>query len=335
MATTSRRRSRTSRRLSSRLALREVLRLLRRLAGTLALATLGVFIAIELSIEGGFQATLLPSGVNPESARDLAIVDAYNLDQGIMGRWLSWLGDAVQGDFGRSIRTGTPVWEVIEPRLPISGELMLVSIVLTVLIGLPMGVLAAMWANTRRGRVLDSVLGLSQAMPVFVLAPFLILILGVRLQWLPAATWVRPTSDLSDHIKHLILPVTAVALTEFGAIARIVQADLLRTMSEDYVIAARGKGLSDRFVLYRHALRPSSFGLLNIVGLNIGAMLSGVVVVELIFGIGGLGQLLLESTINRDLNAVLALTAYFVVVFVVVNWVVDMVMLAVDPRIDR
>jgi peptide/nickel transport system permease protein len=132
-----------------------------------------------------------------------------------------------------------------------------------------------------------------------------------------------------------VLPVVSLVLAEFGAIGRIVRADVLRVLEQDYIVSAVGKGLSTRFILFRHALRPASLGLLNIVGLNIGSMLSGAVVIELIFGIGGLGRLLFESTITRDLNLILALTTYMVVVFVTLGAIVDILTRALDPRVSE
>lgn len=314
---------------------KEIARYVLRLAGTVAGASLAVFLLIDLSIPGGFRAVVFPSGPRPDSERDQALVEIFHLDQNVIQRWLSWMLDALQGDFGFSMRAGTPVWELIQPRLSITGELMLVGVAATILVGVPMGLLAAAWSRRRAGRVVDAALGLSQSVPVFVTPLFLIWLFALELRWLPAASWVRLTNSPTDHLRHLALPVVALLLAEFGAVARIVRADVLRVLEEDYIVSALSKGLTSRFVLFRHALRPASLGLLNIVGLNIGSMLSGAVVVELIFGIGGLGQLFFQSTINRDLNLILALTTYLVVVFVTLNTIVDILMRVLDPRISK
>jgi peptide/nickel transport system permease protein len=129
------------------------------------------------------------------------------------------------------------------------------------------------------------------------------------------------------------MPVTALAFAEIGAIGRIIRADVRRVLEEDYITAAVSKGLSARFVLFRHTLRPASLGLLNVVGINIGSMMAGTVLVEMILGIGGMGQLLLQSVLSRDLHLLLALTTYMVVVFVTLNWLVDVLMRVLDPRI--
>jgi peptide/nickel transport system permease protein len=306
-----------------------------RLAGTIAGTTLAVFLLIEVSISGGFRAVVFPTGPNPNSERDQALVETFHLDTNVMQRWISWMLDAIQGEFGFSMRARASVWDLVGPRLSISGELMLVGVVATLLIGVPMGLLAAAWSRRRAGRLIDGALGLSQSLPIFVTPYFLIWLFALELGWLPAATWVRPTVSLSDHLRHLVLPVVSLVLAEFGAIGRIVRADVLRVLEQDYIVNAVGKGLSTRFILFRHALRPASLGLLNIVGLNIGSMLSGAVVIELIFGIGGLGRLLFESTITRDLNLILALTTYMVVVFVTLGAIVDILTRALDPRVSE
>jgi peptide/nickel transport system permease protein len=314
---------------------KEIARYVLRLAGTIAGASLAVFLLIEISISGGFRAVVFPSGPNLSSERDRALVEIFHLETNVVQRWISWMLDGLQGEFGFSLRARTSVWELVGPRLSISGELMLVGVVATILIGVPMGLLAAAWSRRRAGKVVDSALGLSQSLPVFVTPYFLIWLFALELRWLPAASWVRPTVSLTDHFRHLALPVIALVLAEFGAIGRIVRADVLKVLEEDYIVSAMSKGLSTRFVLFRHALRPASLGLLNIIGLNIGSMLSGAVIIELIFGIGGLGRLLFESTINRDLNLILALTTYFVVVFVTLNSIVDVLMRVLDPRLSE
>lgn len=311
----------------------EIGRYLRRLSATIAGTALAVFLLIDLSFPGGFVATIFPSGPNPASERDQVIVEQFHLDQNVVQRWLTWMVDALRGDFGFSLRAGTPVWEVIEPRLSISGELMVVSVIATLIVGVPLGLLAAAWSRRPAGRVVDAALGLSQSVPVFVTPLFLIWLFALELRWLPAATWVRPSVSMVDHLRHLALPVMALVLAEFGAVGRIVRADVMRVLEEDYIVSALGKGLSRPYVLFRHALRPASLGLLNIVGLNIGSMLSGAVVVELIFGIGGLGQVLFEATITRDEYLILGLTTYLSVVFVTINWLVDILMRSLDPRI--
>lgn len=311
----------------------ELSRYAARLVGAVLTSAALVFLAIEMSIPGGFRAVVFPNGVNRDSPGQMAAVEEYRLDDPVLVRFFHWSLDAVQGDFGYSTRNGEPVWDLIWPRLPISLELMLVGVVLAVVLGIPLGVASARLDGRRGGTAVDIILGFCQSVPVFITSLLMIRVFAVGLGWLPAATWVRLTDDFGLHLKHLALPVVTLAMAELGTIGRIIRSDLLRVLDEEYITAASAKGLGARYVLYRHALRPASLGVLNVIGLSIGALLSGTILVEIIFGIGGLGQLVFESSINRDLPVLLGLTTYLVVVYVTLNTIADVAMRALDPRI--
>ena len=301
--------------------------------GTMIAATLLVFIAVERSIRGGIRTVILPPGIDESSPQARELIEEWNLEGGLVVRYLRWLGDAVTGDFGRSTRAGTPVSELITHRLSISLEIMLLGSFVTLAIDIPLGLWAAERSFRGRGRALTSVLSVSQSIPVFVTPLFLVWAFALQLGWLPAAGWVRISDSLTGNLEAVALPVVALAFAEIGVVGRIVQNDAARTMSADFVTSALAKGLSTPYVMVRHVLRPASLGLLNVIGLNIGSLLSGALIVELVFGIGGLGQLLLESTLNRDLNLLLGLTVYTVGVYVVLNAIVDALMPVLDPRI--
>ncbi len=303
--------------------------------GTVVAATFAVFIAVEISIPGGFKTAVLPVGMSESSPRARQIIEAYDLDGNVFTRYGSWLWGVLQGDFGRSTRAGTPVVEILTHRLPISIQIMLAGVLVTVLVGVPLGLLAASRAGTRTGRIVDTILGLSQSIPVYLTPIFLVWVFSLRLRWLPAAGWVRISDSLWGNMRNLLMPAAALAFAEIGVVGRVVRADALTVLQTDYIAAAVGKGLRSRYIMLRHVLRPASLGLLNVIALNIGTLLSGVVIIEIIFGIGGLGQVLLEATINRDLFLILGLTTYMVGVYVILNAIADVAMLAVDPRIRR
>ena len=225
--------------------------------------------------------------------------------------------------------------EVLTHRLPISIEITLVAVVLTVLIGVPLGLFAAGRAGTRLGRIVNTLLGFSQSIPVYLTPIFLIWLFAIRLQWLPAVGWVRISDSLVNNVRNMLLPLAALVFAEIGIVGRVIRADALTVMQSDYIAAAIGKGLRARYVLARHVLRPASLGLMNVIGLTIGSLLSGVVIIEIIFGIGGLGQVLLEATLDRDLFVILGLTVYTVGVYVILNAIVDLVMFMADPRTRR
>lgn len=314
---------------------RPIARLLARMVATVLATTLLAFVTLEISIPGGFRTVALPGGINESSPRARAIIDTFHLDDHLLVRYWHWLTSAVQGDFGLSLRGGTPVTEVLTHRLPISVELMAAGVVLTVVIGVPLGVLAAAGSERRSGRLLSSFLGLSQSIPFYLTPIFLIWIFAVKLRWLPSAGWVRISESLGGNLRNLILPAVALAFAEIGTVGRVVRADVMRVLETDYVTTAIGKGMSRNYVLARHAFRPASLGLLNVIGINIGSLLSGALVIEIIFGIGGLGQVLLEASLGRDLYTILGLTTYVAIVYVGMSTLVDALMLFVDPRIRR
>ncbi len=306
-----------------------------RLVITSFLATLGVFVAIELSISGGHRAVLMPMGTNPNSERDMAIVELYHLDDPLIVRHARWIIDALQGDLGRSTRGGTAVAEYITHRLTISLELALAGMVLAVVIGVPLGLLAAGRDGTASGRSLTSLLSVAQSLPVFTTATILIWVFAVNLGWARSSGWTRISESIGGNLGGLILPAVAIAFAEAGVIARVVRAGVVEVLREDFVTAAMGKGMSRRYVLFRHALRPGSLSLLTVLSLNVSSMIAGAFIVEIVFGIGGLGQALVEASVTRDLHLLLGLTLYTVGIYVVMSALIDLAMLWADPRIRR
>jgi len=294
---------------------------------------------VEISIPRGYRGVIFPNGMPPRgarSARDQAIIAEYNFDDTLVVRWAKWVFDAARGDFSvSSDRGGTDVVELITPRLSISLQLIATAAVLMVVIGIPLGVLAAANNGRRTGTAVDTLTGVMQSVPVFITPVFLVWLFAIELQWLPAAGWVRISDSLSGNLKGLVLPAVSIALAEIGYVARVIRSDVVESLQTDYVTAAVGKGLSKNYVLFRHALRPASLGLLNVIGINIGALISGTFVIELVFGIGALGSLFLGSLINRDLYLLLGVTVFVVSVFVILNAVVDRLVHAADPRIRR
>ncbi len=310
-----------------------VIRYVRRLILTVAGAALVVFVAIEVSIPRGFRAVALPIG-GENSPRGQAIIEQFHLDEPVVVRWVHWLLDAATGEFGRSIdRGGIPVGELIAPRLPISLQFVIISVLGAALLGIPLGLLAALWDRRPPGMALNAIFGLSQSIPVFITPPFLIWVFAIQLRWLPAASWVRFSDSISGNLRSAALPAIALIFAEVGIVARIIRADALQIFRTDYVTAAVSKGLSPTYIAFRHVLRPASLGLLNIVALNIGSVLSGVVLIEFIFAIGGMGQLILQASLSRDLYLLLASTTYVVFIYVTLNAIVDELMGVLDPRI--
>lgn len=319
--------------------MRRLLAFVVRLAGTIMAITLALSFAVEISIPGGFRSVVFPQGLPPPQARSPVqqrLVDTYDLDHNMVVRWLKWIGNAARGDFGVSNeRRGADVLELMAPRFSISIQLMLFATVLAVVVGIPLGIAAAGLRRRAGGTMLDGFIGVFQSLPIFVTPLFLVWLFAVKLQWLPAAGWVRISTSLDGNLRAILLPGLALALAEIGYIARVVKGSITEVLHMDYITAALAKGLSPRYVMFRHALRPASLGLLNVFALNIGALLAGSFVVEFIFGIGALGRLFLGSMFNRDLPLMLGVSVYVVSVHVILNGVVDALMHVADPRIRK
>jgi peptide/nickel transport system permease protein len=171
--------------------------------------------------------------------------------------------------------------------------------------------------------------------PGFVAGLLFIYVFAMKLGWFPATGWTRISNSISGNLMTVTLPALSLSVIEVAVYARVVRSDLVTTLKEDYILSARSKGLRDGFILFRHALRPSSLTLITVVGLNIGLLLGGTVVVEFLFALPGLGKRLLDAIFQRDFMMVQGITVFVAMVYVVVNTLVDLVYLVVDPRIRK
>lgn len=297
-------------------------------------ATFAVRLAIEISIEGGIQNVVLRPGTPLNAPEAQPAVEAYRLDQGQVMRHLGWMADALRGDYGASFRNrGRPAEELITPRLPITFQLSMVALTLAIVIGVPAGVAVTSLRGRKSSRVLELMVDVFRSIPVFILAPFLALIFALNLEWLPLIGWERPSVSLSGNIRSMVLPAFALALPEAAVIAQLVKAGLQEVNGEEYIVAARGKGLSRMHVFFHHALRPASLTTVTQIGIILGSLLGGAVIVEQIFAIGGMGVLMFESIVNRDLNVLLACTLYLTGMIVVIRALSDIAYRVLDPRI--
>jgi peptide/nickel transport system permease protein len=258
-----------------------------------------------------------------------------SLDEPLMVRYLDWLGGLVTGDMGTSPITSVPVAEALAERLPVTLELLVAAQLIALGLAVPVGVAAA----RRAGRALDQALtalsfGLLST-PVFVLGVVLILVFAVELRVLPATGWTPISLDLGWNLTSVLLPAVTLGCGQMAVYARLLRTDLIATLQEDYITLARARGLSPRRILWRHALRPSAISLVTAVGLNLGALIGGTVIIETLFGLPGVGRLIVESIFSRDYLTVQGGVVLISIGYVLVNFAVDLVYAAVDPRIRR
>lgn len=268
----------------------------------------------------------LVMGSQPVSAEAVdELRERLGLNRPLHEQYLSFLAGALQGDLGDSFYSRRPVTQEILERLPVTGSLTVFAVFLTLLIGIPAGVLAAARHDTilDYGTMAAAVLGVS--IPSFWLGLMLILLFAVHLGWLPVAG--------VGGFKYYILPGIALAGGGGAVLARLTRSSVLETLGNDYVRTARAKGLSERVVLYRHALRNALIPVVTVVGLQAGSLLAGAVIIETVFALPGLGRLAIHAISGRDYPLVQGIVLFMAVVYTLVNFAVDLVYGLINPRI--
>lgn len=256
------------------------------------------------------------------------------LDKPAVVRYLDWLGNAVTGDLGTSVVSHQPVTELVLGRLAVTGELVGLAFVVSVVLAVPVALLAAYRPNRLLDRIsmMISVTGLSVAN--YVLALLLVLVFAVRLSVFPAIGFVPLSDGVGANLQSLVLPAAAIGFPLFCLYTRFLRSDLVDQLrGEDYIVTARAKGIGPWRVLLRHAFRNSSFGLITVVGLNLGTLIGATVIIEQIFAIPGLGQLMLQAINTRDYIVVQACVIVFAVIAVLANLLADLLYALFDPRI--
>ncbi|MGH9133801.1 MAG: ABC transporter permease [Ilumatobacteraceae bacterium] len=304
-----------------------------RLVVTLLVVTFLTSIMFEL-LPGDPALSLISTdtfNVTPEALE--AAREELNLDEPVPLRFAMWLGDAVTGDFGTSFRTRQPVADALWDRIPVTFQLMVMAQAFAIGFALIVAPLAALRPGRAFDRVTTTVSFGLLSVPAFIGALVLIYLVAVKLHWLPSTGFVPLAENPIESIKSLILPALALATPEAAVYTRLLRAEMIATMREDYILMARANGLPTWRILVRHALRPSSFSLLTYAGITIGALIGGSVIVESIFGLPGLGRLAVDAIGNRDFITLQGVVALVTVGFVVVNFLVDLAYYLLDPRL--
>jgi peptide/nickel transport system permease protein len=250
----------------------------------------------------------------------------WGLDQPLPVQYVYWLGHAVQGDFGRSTVSRVPAGQEIALRLPATLRLAGLSMLVSMVLGVSLGVLAAVRHNTWLDRVSMVLALLGVCTPTFWLGLMLILVFSVGLGWFP--------SFGQGGLEHLVLPALTLGAAAAAVIARVMRSSLLDVLGADYMRTARAKGLAEHLVIVRHALRNGFIPVLTLLGIELGGLLAGAIVTETVFAYPGIGQLLVSSVNNRDFAVVQAALLLFALQFVLVNLLVDVLYAVVDPRIS-
>ncbi len=309
-----------------------------------------VFLLIHF-IPGDPANTILGERATEEAVNDLR--ERLGLNEPLHKQYFTWMGNMAQGDFGTTIRGGIPISLELSRRFPATAELALAGLLISTALGIPIGIISAVKRNTifDAASMFLALIGVS--IPIFVLGLLLIFLVGVELRWLPfvgrigfdtqiryitgmytvdaalTANW----AGLADALKHLIMPAITLMTVSLATTARITRSTMLEVLNQDYIRTARAKGLRNRSVIYKHAFRNALLPVVTIVGLQLGRLLSGAVLTETIFAWPGVGKWLFDSIVARDYPIVQSVTLIVATVYVIVNFLVDVLYTFIDPRV--
>ncbi len=310
--------------------------LLRRLAQVIVVLVVVTFFTAMLTdlLPGDPATTIAPFAT--EEQRD-EIREALGLDKSLVPRYLDWAGNFFTGDMGEYYAgagvKGDDVFARAKDSVPRSLLLVLYVQVLTLLFAIPLGVLTAYKAGSTFDRSANGIVFALVALPTFVFAAILKFWLGVRLDLLPTIGYVSPGLSLVEHMKTMAMPVIVITVGQVAIYSRLLRSDMVATLQEDFILMAKAKGIPNRRILWRHALRPSSLTLLTVAGLNIGALIGGALIVERIFTTGGLGSQIFDAINRRQYVPLQSFIAIVAVLYVAVNFFVDILYRVLDPRI--
>lgn len=305
----------------------------RRLIATLpvmAVVAIVVFSLLHLS-PGDPAHVLAGETATPEEVDRLRA--ALGLERPFLARFAEWFFGVLRGDLGQSIFFGRSVTELIVQRAGPTISLSMLALVLSLLLALPLGIVAAWRAGRAPDRLAMGFAVIGFSLPVFVLGYLLIFFFSVRLGWLPVQGY-RPLADgLWPHLRHLILPALTLGIVYAALIARITRSSMLEVLNQDYMRTARAKGLALPAMLLRHALKNAAVPIVTVVGIGFGMLISGVVVTETVFNIPGIGRLTVDAILRRDYPVIQGVVLVFSAVYVLINLIVDLSYALFDPRI--
>ncbi|OLO28138.1 peptide ABC transporter [Alkalihalophilus pseudofirmus] len=259
--------------------------------------------------------------------------EQLGLDKPILEQYLSWLGSVVQGDFGYSYFMKQSVLEAIMNHIGPTLSLAIVAQIIALCISIPLGIIAAIKRGTSMDQSVMIVSLMGMAIPSFLLALFLVLIIGVNLGWLPVAGYQPITSGLWEHLKYLIMPAISLGAIQAALIARMTRSSMLEVLNTDYIKMVRSKGLKERTVIYKHALKNAFLPILTVIGTTFGSLVTGAVVTETIFNIPGIGQMIINSIERRDYAVIQGIVLFVTLTYVTINLIIDLLYGVIDPRV--
>ncbi|MES0020906.1 ABC transporter permease [Mesorhizobium sp. M0036] len=307
--------------------------ILRRLVSAIAvMAMVGIFVFLLVRLVPGDPAAVI-AGRNATAEVIANIREQLGLNAPLPVQFIHWMRQILGGDFGISILNGRPVLELISQRLEATVSLSILTMILSVTVGVSFGILAAWRSGGLIDRILAAFSALGYSVPVFVIGYFFIYFFAIRTHWLPVQGYVPVDGGLRPWFVHLILPTVALSLSSIAFIARVTRASMLDVLSEDYMRTAAAKGASSYAMLFHHALKNAGVPILTVIGISFAYLIGGVVLTETVFNIPGIGRLVVDAINNRDypiIQSVLILTSGL---YVLINLTVDLAYTLIDPRI--
>jgi len=261
------------------------------------------------------------------------------LNHPFFARYFHWLGNLLTGNLGNTLTPPVPITTLLKQDYPVTLELIIFSQVMAVIVAIPMAMWGALRADGVFDKVTTAVSFATLSLPTFIVGPLLVLFFTISkpFSWFPAAASTLPSigSDPATNIDVMFLPSLALAIGSVAVYQRLLRADMIATLEEDYIVMARAKGLSTWRILFRHAFRPSTFTVITVGGVQVATLITGAVIVEYVFGLQGLGSALITGVSEKDLPTVQAITIIVAVAFIVINFVIDQLYAVIDPRVRR
>ncbi len=301
---------------------------------TLVGISLVIFLMVRL-LPGNVVDVLTGGDVTITEEQRVTIRGQLGLDGSYPGQYFDWVGGMLSGDPGNSFRSGEPIGDILVRALPVTIELIILAILIAVLVGIPLGVVSAARRDSAHDYAsrIGGLIGVS--IPNFWLATLLLLVSSQVFNWVPSFSYVSIFDDPVANLGQMILPALSISVFTMAIVMRMVRATMLEVLGQDYVRTARAKGVPRRGVVYRHALRNALIPVVTVVGFEIGVLISGAAIVEIIFGLPGVGYTLLQAIFNRDYPLIQTTTMLVATTFIVFNLLVDLLYGVLDPRISQ
>ncbi|WP_026881548.1 ABC transporter permease [Clostridium akagii] len=274
---------------------------------------------------------MLGTNASPQKLENLR--EELGLNQSLVKRYISWSGNFVKGDMGKSIRFSQPVKNLIVSRIPVTFSLALMSLLLIVAISIPLGVYSAKKEGTFIDVIISTTSQISRSIPSFFMGIILILVFGIILQLFSPGKYVDYNQDIVGFFLYLICPSLAIAIPNIATLVKFLRAGVLNEMSKDYVRTAYSKGNKENSVLYNHILKNAIITVITLMGMIISEILAGSLIIEQLFGLPGIGSLLIMSVSTRDFPLIQALVLYIAFIVIFINFLVDILYQIIDPRI--